>query len=103
MKPSCKAHFEILTSLFDKINGFLEVGGAHSGRIEVLEKTLTGSSLLSAAIFCSFAFPLLARLFHSSALTESLAQATLSGELIKLVKLFSQPTWPNCHAVANQE
>ena len=103
MKPSRKAHFEILTSLFDKINGFLEVGGVHSGRIEVFEKTLTGSSLLSAAVFCSFAFPLLARLFHSSALTESLAQATLSWELIKLVKLFSQPTWPNCHEVANQE
>ena len=76
--PSCKAHFGILTSLFDKINGFLELGGVHSGGIEVFEKTLTGSSLLSAAVFCSFAFPLLPRLFHSSALTESLAQATLS-------------------------
>lgn len=76
MKPSCKAHFGILTSLFDKINGFLELGGVHSRGIEVFEKTLTGSSLLSAAVFCSFAFPLLPRLFHSSALTESLAQAT---------------------------
>ena len=48
--------------------------------------------------------PFFARLlFHSSALTESLAQATLSWEIIKLVKLFSQPIWPNYHEVANQE
>ena len=79
------------------------MGGVRSGRIEVFEKTLTGSSLLSSVVFCSFAFPLLARLFRSSALTESLVQATLSWELIKLAKLFSQTSWSNCHEVANQE
>lgn len=74
MRIPTTPHFLTFKELF-----FMKCGGGGGGvvaQIEVFEKMLTGSPLLSFRRFSLVRF-FTARFFRSAALTESLAQATL--------------------------